>query len=65
MEPWQERVIVERDELADKLIKLSVFISGNAKFLALDNEDKRLMRAQRGAMLAYHDALEDRIRRWV
>jgi hypothetical protein len=64
MEPWQERIIVERDELAEKLIKLSVFISGNAKFLMLGDEDKRLMRAQRKAMLAYHEALEDRIRRW-
>ena len=65
MAPWQERVIVERDELADKLAKLSAFVTSRpSSFETLTDREKNLMRAQREAMLTYHEILEERVSLW-
>ena len=62
MEDWLERVIQERKELNAKLAKLAAFISRrDPRFEALSEEDKRLLRRQREAMLEYSEILEERI----
>ena len=61
MQPHEELVVQERDELADKLVKLSTFILKSDTFRALSDDDKQLLRLQRDTMLEYHEILEDRI----
>jgi len=63
MEPWQERVIAERDALVDKLVKLGCFLH-TPQFHVLPGEDKQLLRRQREAMLDYCDVLDERIARF-
>lgn len=61
IEPWQERVIEERDELSSRLEKLSNYIDTNVHFNALDDYNKGLLVAQRMAMGNYLDILNRRI----
>jgi len=43
MEPHQQRVVIERDELQDKYNKLKVFIESNSIFKGLkENEQQNL-----------------------
>ena len=64
MEDWQTRVVEERDALCAKVTRLASFISSSPVFRSSHDEDRRLLRAQRMAMMDYLDILEDRIRRW-
>lgn len=64
MEAWQDRVIAEKRELDEKIVKLAEFISGNASFDVLPTEERGLLRAQRDTMLDYSDILKQRIDRF-
>ncbi len=61
LEPHQERVVDEKDELDDRLRKLKAFIDTNPQFNDLPEIDKELMRAQLLNMGAYASVLEQRI----
>lgn len=52
MEAWQQRVIVEFNELNEKLVKLSSW---------LENHDDMLLRIQMRTMEAYRAVLSERI----
>lgn len=63
MEAYQERVIAERDELAEKINNLSKFIDSQL-FTSVDpNEQHRLMR-QLYVMGQYLTVLNERIERF-
>lgn len=60
MEDFKKRLIVEREELDDKLAKLEAFI-GSPRFENLDERNRELLVSQRGAMRQYSDILSERI----
>lgn len=60
---WQQRVIKERDELAERLSKLNAFIN-NDSFEALLAEDQVLLAAQRSVMQELEVILTRRIKRF-
>ena len=64
MEPHQERVIAESNDLRMKLTKLTAFISGNDAFEKLAAQDQDLLRQQRDIMGEYLDILGQRIARF-
>lgn len=64
MMPHQERVVVEKKELDDKLDKLGIFIDCNPTFCVLLSEDKNLLRMQRSVMKDYSKILGQRIARF-
>lgn len=57
---FQERVVLERDELADKLKRLAEFIAGDV-FGTLDQDEQWRLRTQHDAMTAYCHTLDARI----
>ena len=57
---FYDRLIIERNELGEKLKKLIAFIQGD-KFNELPDEDQLLLREQGDAMSNYVDALDKRI----
>jgi len=60
LQPHQQRVVTEREELEDKISKLTSF-TDTAIFASLDeNEQERLTR-QLSHMNAYSDVLAERI----
>ena len=61
MQPHQQRVVDEANELNDKREKLSAFISGNPIFSGLDMVQQGLMKTQLHAMTAYLEVLNLRI----
>jgi hypothetical protein len=65
MQPHQERVVAESNELREKLTKLTAFISGSETFKTLDAEDQDLLRRQRSHMGDYLDVLGERIARFA
>jgi len=65
MQPHEQRVLDEKRELDERLVKLVSFITSSPTFRSLDPEDQRLMREQRKAMLDYSDTLESRIARFT
>lgn len=60
MEDFKKRLIVEREELDDKLAKLEAFI-GSPCFENLDERNRELLVSQCGAMRQYSDILTERI----
>ena len=60
MEDFKKRLIVEREELDDKLAKLEAFI-GSPRFENLDERNRELLVSQCGAMRQYSDILAERI----
>ena len=60
MEPHQERVVVEKSELNDKITKLSVFLNGST-FHKLPPDEQLRMTAQLDAMQRYSNILGERI----
>ena len=60
MKPYQERVIEEKMELDEKIVKLLAFIEGPL-FSALSDDERRRMHRQLRAMGDYSDALNERI----
>lgn len=64
MQPHQERVVTESNELREKLTRLTAFISGNEAFGKLEEKDQNLLRQQRDIMIEYLDVLGERIARF-
>lgn len=60
MEPWQERLVAENDELQVRLDKLESFIVGPL-FGQLSPTHRHLLKAQAGVMRAYWEILAARI----
>lgn len=58
---WQDRLIEERRELAERQLKLKTFIEGDPAFKALPSEDKALLRTQLAAMNVLGLILDRRI----
>jgi hypothetical protein len=61
MEPYQARVIDEKNQLDDKISKLGEFIDNNDQFIDLDEVDQVLLERQREVMEEYSDILGARI----
>ena len=62
MQPWQDRLIQERNDLYEKLTKLVLF-KETPIFKNLPDDDKLLLARQQAAMNKYLEALDDRINR--
>ena len=60
MEPHQERVVVEKKELDEKLEKLMAFIGGPV-FLTLDRYEQDRLHRQSDLMDKYSGVLAERI----
>lgn len=60
MEDFKKRLVVERDELDDKLAKLEAFI-GSARFENLDERNRKLLVSQCDVMRQYSTILNVRI----
>ena len=60
LQPHQQRVVVEKLELDDKLIKLRNFLETD-RFKGLDPAEQDRMHAQANAMARYSGVLADRI----
>lgn len=58
---FQQRVVAEKRELDEKLIKLVQFISTSPVFAGLNLMEQNLLREQRDAMMRYSEVLEARI----
>lgn len=58
---FEERLLDERYNLQDKIIKLDTFITENPKFQELDRTDKELMAKQLATMKLYYDFLSKRV----
>lgn len=65
MQPHQQRVISERDELSDKISKLESFIEpSNGTYTDLCKEDQCLLKEQLAYMYKYLEVLDERIYRF-
>ena len=62
LQPWQERVVEEKEQLAERLEKLSAFLVSQA-CLSLPFEERCLLARQAQTMAQYLDILLDRIAR--
>jgi hypothetical protein len=63
MEPWQQRVIDERNELHRKFTALEHFMWGE-QFHALDRKQRSLLKKQLHYMFKYLYVLHSRIASW-
>lgn len=64
MQPYQERVITEKQELDTKIEKLTTFFS-TTTFNALSVIDRTMLKAQHSVMQQYSKILEERIARFT
>ena len=58
---WQGRVVLERDELADRLAKLKAFLDTEAFFHGVSGGQQVLMWTQAGLMQGYLNVLNKRL----
>ena len=63
MEEYQKRVVQEKEELDERIMKLKRFIN-NVPAFGVDSDDMSLLRMQLNAMRRYSDILGDRIERF-
>lgn len=61
MAPHQQRVVDEKNDLNEKLGKLSSFISGSEIYKKLPYDEQCRLKAQLFAMQMYFNILDDRI----
>ena len=61
LQPHQQRVVAERDELKDRLVKLDDFIEKSPVFQNVDPCEQGRLRLQRSSMSSYLMVLEERI----
>jgi hypothetical protein len=61
MEAWQERLQEEYNELSDRLVKLSAFLTRQEADPTINEVSHALLVAQHGAMTAYQAILWTRI----
>lgn len=59
--PHQQRVLVEKAELDERLAKLSEFIADNPLFATLPDDEQERLRDQNLVMTQYSDILAERI----
>lgn len=64
LQPHEERVLVERGELADRLDRLTTFIGGEA-WHKLPETDRDLLIEQCNHMTAYLGVLQRRVARFL
>ena len=64
MQPYQERIVNERDELGIRIDKLQKFQVTQA-YIDLNHVDRNLLQQQKMAMIEYHDILNQRINRFT
>ena len=64
MLPHQERVIIEKKELDNKIGALNSFITASPTFETLSTLERDLLKAQFGVMKIYSNILEVRIERF-
>lgn len=64
LQPHQQRVIEEYNDLKSKTSKLNAFILDNPTFLTLEKEEQNELKVQYEAMCTYQDALDRRIKRF-
>lgn len=64
LQPHQQRVVDERDELGKRLEKLLKFI-GTEQYSGLPELERALLIAQMHHMTAYHGVLNTRIYLWL
>lgn len=60
MQPHQQRVIDEKNELSDKIYKLSSFRTTDM-FKSLSEKEQALLTVQLNTMIEYENILEERI----
>lgn len=60
MQPYQERVVTERDDLSDKIDRLAQFLDTAAYALLPESERDRMFRQLRH-MNNYREVLDERI----
>ena len=60
MEGYQDRVVVEKDELDERIEKLTNFIQ-SVKFQSIPEEEQELLTRQLEVMREYSSILEERI----
>ena len=63
MQPHEQRVVTERDELLEKITKLGAFLAGE-NVANLQFEDRKLLEIQKMNMDAYLETLDARIARF-
>lgn len=63
LQPHQQRVVAELDELATRLVKLQMFTE-SAAFAKISPDEQRAMTRQEQAMTEYLGALSDRLELW-
>ena len=61
MQPYQQRVVDEKNELYAKASALSTFISISAQFDTLDPKQQELLKEQNDVMWQYYEILVKRI----
>lgn len=61
MEPHQQRVVDEKQELDERAAKLSDFIGNNPLFEAIDPEEQERMKLQNDIMWQLSEVLGQRI----
>lgn len=61
MEKYQARLVVEQEELSDKISKLDFFVNNRSEFFDLDSEMQQLMVEQLAVMKRYSEILIKRI----
>lgn len=65
MEPHEQRVVTERDELNQKLVKLTAFVNGQSPIYAgLPDAEKIRLNRQLTYMTEYSNVLDERIADW-
>ena len=64
MQPHQQRVVDEYNELVEKTSKLGAFILDNSIYKSLEKDEQKDMQVQYDAMCVYVDTLERRIKRF-
>lgn len=60
MQPYQQRVVEEHDELAEKVSRLTAFVNSD-KFIRVDSREQSRLMEQLGVMTQYMGILEERI----
>lgn len=61
MQPYQQRVIDEKDDLYSKARALSTFIDFSDHFDSIDPKQQELLKEQNDVMWQYYEILQKRI----
>lgn len=61
MEPYQQRVIDEKESLDDKIHKLSVFLGSASEMPPIPDDEQGRLKRQLGVMREYSTILGERI----